>query len=254
MDDKRKKLIDRIVKLFHLSDHKASGGQQGTTEAEMMLAVTKARQLMAEHAISMADVELHRGHDVAAAMDARIRDVPVFTRAGRRLADYDWCVAGAVASLTDTQVFERRGFGTLGKSSKRPQGGWGPIISVLFVGDENDVALAGELFMLWLRDVRRLARDAYGGGNSWGKLHTSYAVGVAVRLQRRAEEMVHLSAADQQTWGLIVSNKKSAIERWKHQHVNPDHKQARKSNLDSEAFHRGYWDGDKINMQTKIVK
>lgn len=251
MDDKQKKLIDRIVKLFKLGSAEAN-----TTEAEMMLAVTKARQMMAEHGISMQDVELHKGVDVATRMDSMIRDVPVYTRAGTKLADYDWQVAHAVAELTDTAVFCSKGFGALGKSSKRPQGGYGRTISVLFVGQEADVALAGELFHLWLTDVRKLARRTYGGGNTWGIQHTSYAIGVAQRLKVRAREMVHLSNADQQTWGLIVSDKKSAIARWTAKHAAPDsgQKKRRGTDLDASAFHRGYNDGAQINMGKRGVK
>lgn len=244
MDPARKKLIDRIVKLFKL-------GEEGrnNSEAEMMLAVSKARQLMAEHAISITDIADLKGDTAAQRADARIRDVPVFTRAGRTLADYDWWVAAAVATLTDTECLKRLSGGL----NKR--GNPSSLISVLFVGDEDDVALAGELFHLWLTDVRRMARQKYGGGNAWSLSHTSYAVGVAKRLGDRARTMVQLATADQQVWGLVVSSKRSAITRWKERaQVNTDPGRQRKRQWDADAYFSGYRDGESVSMTTKIVK
>lgn len=244
MDERRRKLIDRIVKLFRLGSNAAN-----TTEHEMMLAVSKARQMMADHAISMTEVQDLKGEDVVSRMDARIRNVPVYTRAGTRLADYDWCVATAVGILTDTEAFQR---GSWGQNKK---GGYGPTISVLFVGDEDDVHLAGELFHLWLTDVRKLTRKKYGNGkNLWSLLHTSYAIGMGVRLGERAREIIHLSNADATTWGLVVTSKRDAIARWKAQHINPNGGRARRpSSLDYNAYAAGKRDGDQVNMKTKIV-
>jgi hypothetical protein len=243
MDDKRKKLIDRVVKLFRLG-----AADSGTTEAEMMLAVSKARQLMAEHAISMTDIESLKGHDAASAMDARIRDVPVYTRAGKSLADYDWHVASAVGALTDTEVFVRN------QRGPNKKGGWSDLVSVVFVGDEDDVALAGELFHLWLTEVRKMARRKFGSGNTWGIIHTSYAVGVGHRLGVRAREMVHLSAQGQQVWGLVVSNKKDAIARWKAKFAGPvKERSKRKKEIDPMAYAMGYRDGAHVQMNTKVI-
>lgn len=234
------KIIDRIVKLFRLGDKSAN-----TTEAEMMLAVTKARELMAQHNLTMADIAEKKGQSIADSIRDRIRQHPAYTRKGTRLADYDWQVAYAVGILTDTRVIQTWTQDWLG----------GKFVSAVFVGVEEDTALAGELFILWLKQVRAMARRVYGSGNTWGKRHTSYAVGVGYRLQERARRMVQtLSAGEQETMALVVQTKQSSIERWIANNLNMVDKKQRASRLDDDALLRGYQDGAQFNMETRIIK
>ena len=51
-NEKRDKLINRVVKLFRLGD-----ASRNSSEGELMAAVTKARELMALHNIEMVEVE-----------------------------------------------------------------------------------------------------------------------------------------------------------------------------------------------------
>ena len=226
-----------------------------------MLAVTKARQLMAEHNISMAEIEQAKGGNIADAIRDRIKDQIIYTRKGTKLADYDWHVAFAVGHLTDCKVFQRTN--------------WNPrTISVAFMGDEEDIALAGELFHIWLQAVRKMARQLYGSGNVWDVRHTSYAVGLASRLQERAREAVQgLSSTQEQTWGLVVATKKQAIqEAWNKMFPPPppmteEQKKAlaelrkivkprkvRAPKRDWDAYDAGYTDGASFNMNTKVIK
>ena len=167
---------------------------------------------------------------------------------GGKLAAYDWEVAFAVAALTDTRVFTRTGL-AVGKR------GFNSTTGVIFVGDEDDTAVANELFIIWLKDVRRLTRKVYGGGNTWGMKHTSYAIGLGYRLKVRAQEL-HVS----NSVALVLRSKQDAIMRWEQKHIaapavkEQKKRKSRDPKIDSEAFHRGYADGAGFNMATKIVK
>lgn len=243
METKRKNLVDKIVKLFRLGEHVATDGQKGTTEAEMLLAVTKARQMMIDHAVSMAEIEAAKGGDISQRIDDRIRSYGTYVRVGK-LAEYDWQVAHAVGVLTDTRVFRQTGMAL----SKK---GFSGTTGVLFVGDEDDVAVANELFMIWLKDVRRLTRVAYGGGNTWGIKHTSYAVGLAFRLKERAGEIVSRG-----TVALVLRAKSDAIDRWTEKNAGPPPEEKKKRNpkIDNDAFSRGYRDGGAFDLSLKNFK
>jgi hypothetical protein len=239
MDDKKSKIIDRILKLFKLGGENAN-----TTEHEMLLAVTKARQMMAEHQVSMAEIELAKGTATAQRIEVVIRERSAYTRAGGTLAKYDHAVANAVSILTDTRAILYRKKKTLWQKAS---------ISMTFIGDEQDTLLASELFMIWLVDVRRRTRAVYGNEkNGWSDKHTSYAVGMGVRMMDRARQQVHMAtAAKQQTWGLVLASKQEALARFMDK-IPPGKKDTRQ--YDSEAFNRGYMDGGEIAMGTKVVK
>lgn len=236
MEAKRKKIIDRIVNLFNL-------GGNNPSEQEMMLAVTRARQMMAEHQVSMAEIELAKTAGDRKRIQVVIEHYPAYTRAGRNLAHYDHCVAQAVGTLTDTRAF------------LRTQQDWITSkyhISMMFMGAEADVALAGELFLIWLGAVRKMAYAKYGAGkNVWGKQHTAYAVGVAARLNARAAEQVRLSTPQAETWALVLASKSEALARaWDQLQL----KEARQRKIkDEEAFARGWTDGGSFDMNKKII-
>lgn len=232
----KSKLIDKIVKLFNLGS-----GDANTTEAEMMAATTRARTLMVQHNISMVEIEMAKGKSAAQAMEWTINRFNAYTRKGT-LADYDQHLAWAVATLTETRPILSTRKSSLGKYT-----------SMVFVGTPEESALAGQLFLIWLQEVRRMARSKYGGGkNNWTRQHTAYCVGVADRLQSRAREKVRGLTPDQeQTFALIVRSKSTAIDSYL-----GDIKQAKekKMDLDMEAYFEGLADGEKFNMATKVIR
>lgn len=242
----KKKHIDRIVKLFQKAEHTPSLGQTGATEAEMLTAVTMARELMARHQIAMADIELSKGAAAADVIRVTIEENRAYTRKGRSLAQYDLIVAQAVSTLTDTETYTRRRHTTVGT-----------FISVIFLGHDADTALASELFPIWLQGVRKAARDTYGSGkNLWTPDHTAYAVGFAVRLDERAKLKINLSKSEQQTWGLVLASKEQAISRRMEELGVKDAGKNRRKKLDKhgEAMYRGYLDGNDFNIKTNILK
>lgn len=236
--DARQKQIDRIVKLFRLGD-----ADRNDNEAELLLAITKARQLMVQNNISMAEIETARGGNVADAIRASIRQHCAYTRKGKNLAEYDKYTAWAVGHLTETKpLIVRRETWT------------GPTTSIEFVGQESDTLLASELFIIWLKDVRRLARRLYGSGNVWNIRHTSYAIGLSSRMSLRAQEMVvDLTPGQTETQALVVRSKETAIQ----QHMTDagvTEEKPKTLKLHHEAFVKGQRDGEGFNLNTNVLK
>jgi len=241
MTPEKQKVIDRILKLFRLGSQDAN-----QNENELLLAVTKARQMMAEHQISMADIELAKGKDKASRIEVIITEHTAYTRSGGTLAKYDHAVAAAVGIMTDTQSVLSKTRWTNGKTT----------ISMNFIGDDGDAQLAVALFPIWLSTVRAMAYRIYGSGkNAWSAQHTAYAVGVGTRMYERAREATkHLSPDQQQTWGLVVASKTEALARYKQEKGITRAKPRKEKSLDSEAFLKGLLDGERVDMSTKVFK
>jgi hypothetical protein len=245
VDDSKRKHIDRILKLFALG-----GEDANTTEAETLAAVTKAREMMARHQISMAEIELAKGAATAQAIQVKIDQYHAYTRKGGTLAQYDLTVAEAVGILCDCRFFLRTTVSRNYRTDKTDK-----HISVVFMGEEQDVALASELFMIWLQAVRKAARQKYGSGkNLWTPQHTAYAVGFGVRMIQRAKDQVRtLTAEQQKTWALVLRSKAQALNAaW--DKLNIRNEKNRRKELDVQAYSEGYVDGGKFNMSTKLMK
>lgn len=228
------KLIGKILKLFGLG---AKGS--GTTEAEMMSAITQAKVLMARHDISESEIReagdrANEKADVKVEYD--INAYTAYTRKMKSLARYDEVVAVCVGHLTSTHPILTR------YTTAR-----GPYVSMRFVGTEMDVAVAAKLFMIFLQSVRSRAREQYGS-DKWSKSHTSYAIGFATRMNDRAVQMAaDLTPKEQTSTALIVQSKTTAIAQWMQHHKLVDYNR-RKSKKDNVAFARGYIHGGAFNL------
>lgn len=232
------KILDKILKLFELG-----GVRANSTEAEMLAAVTKARQLMVQHKISQADVQaaLDAKTDAAKKIRIDINQYTAYTRKMKNLARYDEILAMAVGELTDTEPILNRKWSD----------GW--YVSMTFIGEQNDIALASALFMIWLPEVRRAARQMFGS-QEWKKPHTSYAIGYAARILDRAQAaMPDQSVRDANAMALVMSATKDAIASYKKDRGVMTGKD-RKFDLDPFAYHKGFSDGGQFNMATKVVR
>lgn len=231
----RNRIVDRIVKLFRLGSSDAN-----TTESEMMAAVTAARRLMAKHNIAMAEVQLQSG-TTADRISIEIDRHVAYTRKIRDFAAYDYGVAVAVGRLTHTR----------GLVTRHTRGG-SHYATMQFVGETQDAALAGDLFIVILEDVRRAARQYAGPG--WSGTHTSYAVGLATRLAERAtaEDDLGLSPEESNTVALVVRRKENEVDRWmKDQKISM--RSRRTSVHDPAAYVQGYRDGQEFNLVARNI-
>lgn len=233
------KILDTILKLFRLGE---TG--RGASEAEMLSAVTKARQLMVKHRVSQDDVQ--HALNAQSARDRKlhvdINAYTAYTRKMKSLARYDGITALAIGALTETEPV---------LSNMVANGAW--YVSMTFVGEPASTALASQLFMIWLPEVRRAARAVYGSAK-WDKTHTSYAIGYATRIYDRAKAAVATpDAADATGMALVINATRDAIAVYK-QEKGITKAKSRNIMLDGTAYRQGYNDGEAFKMQTKVVR
>ncbi len=228
----KEKLIAKILKLFNLGS-----SSSGTTEAEMMAAITQAKTLMARHDISESEVQT-AGDAVNKASGATVNydigSYTAYTRKMRSFARYDEIVAICVGLLTTTRPILSR-MTTLK----------GSYVSMKFIGTEMDVAVAAKLFLIFLQSVRARSRRQYGS-ITWGKEHTSYAIGFATRMAARAQEMAaDLTPQEQQSTALTIRSKQDAIAAFIGETTTDKRRQPK---VDNSAFSLGYAHGGDFNL------
>jgi len=234
VDANKDKILDRIVKLFRLGSADAN-----TTEAEMMLAISRAKEMMARHNLSMAEVESKLGTpEHVSQLRDRVKEYTAYTRKISDFAYYDYNVASCVMTLTGTRAIVSSG-----------KNRWDGLSTMQFIGMEEDVAIAAEIFIIFLEAVRRAARSTYGSG--WSSRHTAYAIGFSSRMARRAQEAGNqLSREEASTMALIVLDKDTAIDQYLQQKgTKPSTRKPRIA--DGDAFARGYADGANMNLSVK---
>ena len=219
----REKLISKVVKLFRLGDVSRSN----TTEGELLAAITKARELMALHNISMVEVEGSLDETKVNELRIKVKEHSAYTRKGT-FARYDHPIMNAVAVLTDTKVYLKNNNGHQ---------------SCMFVGSEIDAHVAGELYTVLLPALRKFTRQECGSG--WSRLHTDYALGFGRRVHERAEELVN-KEKDNQSMALVLTKKNEALTQYMNKlSLRPNRHRNRQT---SDEFYRGYRDGTKMNL------
>lgn len=197
MSDERKRLAQKIVKLFALG-----ASSSNDSEIEVEAAITKARALMLEHSLSVEDLRVLGGQGANEAI-VKLTTQGCYTLK-QKFANYDDMIGAAVGVVTDTQTYSTVKW-------ERGQRYW----TRMFVGDEGDVAVAGELFLVLLDQMRKLARARFGPG--WSGKHAQYCRGFANKLLDRAKKFVpepDLPVASRDRYALIVVKKKNVVDEW----------------------------------------
>lgn len=230
MDGDKAKLLDRIIKLFNLGDE-----ARNSSEEETMAAITKARQLMAEHNISLAEVQMASGSAHAEEIRVAIEECDAYTLRGGRFATYDNGIAFAVDEICGTRNFIRKSRTFAGT-----------FVSRRFVGDTVDVAVASKLFMILLTDMRKAARRRYGPG--WSLTHTSYCDGYAHRIWERSRQELKLTAHQTQCVALVLRKKDEAINKYCKDVGVKEARPGRHQRRDYTAMMQGRADGSVVDL------
>jgi hypothetical protein len=232
--DGKKKLVERILKLFQLGD-----SSKNQSEAEVFAAIAKARELMAQHDLTDADI-LAAGTEKAKKVLFTMTQDAVYTRKGRTFAVYDNSVAAAVNEICGTKSYTQ--------SRHSDRNGW--TVSRIFYGTEADVAVANALFHALLDTVRRSARETFGTG--WSPEHQSYAIGFADRLYHRAVKWrpeLALTAHQSTALAVIEKDKNDQIEKWAEKHLPAlKTRKPRKRKVQADAYEQGYEDGGTVDL------
>ena len=98
-NEKRDKLINRVVKLFRLGD-----ASRNSSEGELMAAVTKARELMALHNIEMVEVEGRLDESKAKELSIIVKEYTAYTRKGK-FAKYDMFVGDSADAHIASELY-----------------------------------------------------------------------------------------------------------------------------------------------------
>jgi hypothetical protein len=190
------RIVRRIAALFKLGGNNAS-------EAEVLAAVGKAKVLMVEHSVSMHDIDTHAGKEQAKRIRVTVEENPGYTRKGN-FAKYDHPIMQATRHICTCQVYIR----TLGYRDSGMQQ------QVVFYGEAVDAAVAGELYLIMLKSLRRFTREVMGKG--WSKRHTDYALGFGIRVAERAREQARVSDPRvAKTAALVLVSKTDAIAQYR---------------------------------------
>ena len=233
MDSDKARVIDRIIKLFNLGDE-----HRNNNEAEVMAAVTRAKQLMAEHNIAMAEVAQATDATKAEQIRVAVEEHDAYTIKGGRFATYDNYIAFAVDEICGTKNFLRR---TRDYS--------GQYISRRFVGDAMDAAVAAKLFMILLTDMRKAARRRFGSG--WSLTHTSYCDGYSSRVWERSRQELQLTAAQTTSVALVLRRKEEAIDHYFAEIGVRPGRRSRGHRRDGYAMAVGRADGNTVDLGAK---
>lgn len=220
-------IMDRIRKCLNLSDL-----SKGATEAEAAAALAAAKKLMAEHNLSMSDVEVKEeaSHGANEAMDGlKRKDHPVWEQYMARVAD---------------NLFGTKHYFTWALSAKGQQ-----VRRVKFVGTGQDAHVAAEAYTILVDMVWGMAyAHSYAG-----KEHKSYCTGVATTLYERSKDSIKEATPAQEERGRgIMVIKNQVID----QHLNKlGLRPMRRSNpsVNSAAYAHGKVDGRGVNMNFKKV-
>ena len=228
MNEVQQKVVDRVLKLFKLGDRSRNG-----SEVETLAAVTKARELMTQYGLSMADVSASEAPSTSHSLHVNVNAKSSYRIKGRRFALYDDILGSAVDLICQTRQI-------LWQSSDG-------YVTRFFVGEEVDAAVASAMFVLMLDEMRRAARRTLGPG--WSYSHTSYCIAYSSRVAERARERVEISAVHAEKMALVVYSKQTAIATYLNELDITPSKTRSVKRFDSWAAWMGRQKGDLVDLE-----
>lgn len=215
-------IMDRIRKCLNLADI-----TKGATEAEAIAAMAAAKKLMAEHNLSMSDIEVKEEAAAGAneAMDSiQRKDRPVWEQYMARVAD----------NLFGTQHYFTYAINKKGKQTRR----------VKFVGTGQDAAIAAESYTILVDLVWKMAYDH----SYTGKEHKSYCMGVANTLYARSKDSIKEETPVQAERGRGIMVIKNQVVKVHMDKLALRPMRRNTPSVNSEAYNHGKADGRNVNM------
>lgn len=220
-------IMDRIRKCLNLADV-----SKGATEAEAIAAMAAAKRLMAEHNLSMTDIEVKEevASGATEATDGlKRKDHPVWEQ--------------YMAVIADTLFGTKHYFS---QEILRNAGGFvkGYTRRVKFIGVGHDAQVAAEAYTILVDMVWNM-----GYGHEYkGKEHTSYCMGVVQTMAKRAHDQVKdaTPTQEQRCREIMVVKDQAIAQHMKKLALRP----MRKSNptVNGAAYAHGKLDGANVDM------
>jgi len=214
----REKIVDRIKKILALAS-------KTSFEGEAKTAMRMAKGLMKSFGLTMSEVEIKESVE-----DNIVEEM---TDISGKLMNWKKVMAMAIEELCDTRLIL-----TQLKSGK---------FGFKFIGLKDDVKLSIILFNSFKLIMRDLAVKNYSSKIQ----RTSYLLGLADRLLKRAEKETVLAKEEVSTYNALVVVKEKEINKYVDENLGKIHTSPIKSKINTEAYAKGYVDGDKIDLQNK---
>jgi len=202
----REQVLERVQKLLQLAD-----SEKNPSEGEACMALQRAHELLEQYGLDMAEVHVEQGGgwDVIDWLDEPRSQYDTWNKT----------LGFAAANLFNCQSYTQSRH--LNKTRE-----W-RYISLGFIGDRTDVAMAREVWPWLVKTCRKLAR-AYAG-KGWNASHRTFAERFAVTVWVRTEEMCKEDELKQEAertvvdadgkekeicTALVVAEKKDAVKQW----------------------------------------
>ena len=172
----------------------------GASESEAAAAMAIASKLMAEHGVTMNDIK----ENTAAARDFSKRHV---NPGAKNLSVVDKFVATAIATYTDTKVWNSKGFDgfKMGKTKMKAK----YSSNLMFYGYSVDVELAEYIYKICDSAVeaewKKFSRTVPAGSRA--KARVTFQLGMALRLRDRLLEMKSANIQESNGTALVVLKK-----------------------------------------------
>ena len=215
-------IIEKIQKLQALAE---SG--RGATEHEVNTAMAHIKRLLAEHNLSMSDIQME------STPKANVIEggIPSNDDYYNRLSEERLHIV--VCNLTETKHFYRR----YGDGNR----------NVVFIGYPADVEIAKAL-LVSLREVINSMSKHFWKENDKKVSKRAYKVGLTARMIERSKEKPNMGN-DNAKYGALMVVKDGEVMAYRNKlNLGPARKE-RQTNLDSDSYNRGYKDGDKVDMR-----
>ena len=239
MSDAKNKHLDRIKKLLALS--------KSSNQNEAELAAARAAELMARHQINEAELGEFDADDLNInewALDE-----------ARQITYWQGYAAQAAAHAFGGRMYAN------GDRVPDGKGGYRKRVRLMFVGREKDRDAAAYLYQYFVREIRRLADEAWTQRNKEDDLlnvmigaptvsvrswKDSFRKGAAIRIQERIDEERRKAKGESQSTALVkVEEYEQKAEDFLNQTENLTRKSATMSS--AQAFAAGRAAGDTVN-------
>lgn len=224
------KVVDRIKKLLSLGDK-----QKNSNENEAMLALERAHAMMREHGIQMAELT---------AEDDEI-EINIVRWSDEERSQYDTWVS-IMASAT-AELFGCQNILFKSNAANRYR------VRMCFVGEENDIELAKNVWPWLVKCCRRSATATLGSG--WTSSHRSFAEAFAARIYTRSKEIAEQSkrpvTAEDHKYAMVVVAKDDALFDFMSKHfpnLTRGKKRGFRGDYDHASALAGANAGDRVNL------
>lgn len=241
MTQSKDNLIEKIRKLFALADP-----ERGGTEAEVMVAMERAKSLMAKHNLSMAEVAV--ADDAVGKMPEGPHIIEMVGLTRKHcvvLRKWEMWLAAVVDQICGTNHFYRANRHRISSLQR---------CVLIWAGDETDCHVAAALWPILRKSILAQSKERLGPG--YRPIHRNYCEGFVVRLFERAKaaKAQDLTAQQEQTLALVVRSKADALATYVAGLGLRTTRESRSGAQHSEAHEMGYADGEHMSLSTNGLK